>query len=172
MKLENKTVEELKNMCRNKKISGYSKLNKQGLVDLLSNNKKVKKGGTGYDLSFKDLEKGKYYECSLAPYNNKHKNYVGKLITKTGVSATFHRHEFPNNENLYGAFKRSPHHNNLRGIYIFNNTGNKENKNLFTQLTSREVQDLGFEVWNKKGGAFSLNQLPSVRNSPFISQLY
>ena len=40
MKLENKTVEELKNMCRNKKISGYSKLNKQGLINLLNNNKK------------------------------------------------------------------------------------------------------------------------------------
>lgn len=46
MKLENKTVEELKNMCRNKKISGYSKLNKQGLVNLLNNSKKVKKGGS------------------------------------------------------------------------------------------------------------------------------
>ena len=54
MKLENKTVEELKNMCRNKKISGYSKLNKQGLVNLLNNNKKVKKGGG--NKSFNDLK--------------------------------------------------------------------------------------------------------------------
>lgn len=147
MKLENKTVEELKNMCRNKKISGYSKLNKQGLVNLLNNYKKVKKGGTGYDLSFQDLKKGKYYECSLNPYNNKHKNYVGKLITKTGVSATFHRHEFPNHENLYGALKPSPHNNNLRGIYIFNNTGNKENKNLFKEIEESNVKKMGKETW-------------------------
>ena len=42
MKLEDKTVDELKQMCKTKKISGYSKLLKKDLIKVLS--KKVKGG--------------------------------------------------------------------------------------------------------------------------------
>ena len=55
MELENKTVEELKQMCKKKKIKGYSKFNKKGLINLLKNNKKVKKGG-GFDLTLINFE--------------------------------------------------------------------------------------------------------------------
>ena len=148
MKLENKTVEELKNMCRNKKISGYSKLNKQDLVNLLNNNKKVKKGGG--NKSFNDLKVGEYYKCESSPYNNKHKKYIGKLINKTEHSAEFHRYKNHTNRNLYTG------NNITQGVYIFNLNHHKENdSSLFTHLSSDEVIKLGFEVWNKKGGSKS-----------------
>ena len=62
MELENKTVEELKQMCKKKKIKGYSKFNKKGLINLLKNHKKVKKGGDRGNIkikkSFMDLKVG------------------------------------------------------------------------------------------------------------------
>ena len=154
MKLENKTVEELKNMCRNKKISGYSKLNKQGLVNLLNNNKKVKKGGG--NKSFNDLKVGEYYKCESSPYRNENAYYVGKLISKTKLSAEFHRYEkhiiYNNNpNNIYTG--ESPY--TTRGVYYFNlGTFNKKDK-LFTEVLPSEVKVLGFEVWNNKGGSKS-----------------
>lgn len=142
MKLENKTVEELKNMCRNKKISGYSKLNKQGLVNLLNNNKKVKKGGTDYDLSFKNLKVGKYYKCDVCPYKNK---YSGKLINISDKYAVFHRLEHPDHpdhENLYGT-----NTNNIDYIYRFKTNTHGRDTLLFTELTHQEVENLGCKVW-------------------------
>ena len=41
-KYENKTMEELKEMCRQKNISGYSKLNKEDLLKLVKKNSKGK----------------------------------------------------------------------------------------------------------------------------------
>lgn len=140
MKLENKTVEELKNMCRNKKISGYSKLNKQGLVNLLNNNKKVKKGGGG-DKSFKNLKVGKYYQCDNSPYKN---NYIGKLINITDKFAVFHRPEHPDHpdhENLYDTDK------NLDYIYRFNVNPHEKDELLFTELKPEDVKKLGCKVW-------------------------
>ena len=41
-KLINKTVEELKFICRQKNITGYSKLNKEDLIKLVKKNSKIK----------------------------------------------------------------------------------------------------------------------------------
>ena len=41
-KLINKTVEELKDICRQKNITGYSKLNKEKLIKLVKKNSKIK----------------------------------------------------------------------------------------------------------------------------------
>ncbi len=139
MKLENKTVEELKNMCRNKKISGYSKLNKQGLVNLLNNNKKVKKGGG--NKSFTDLIVGKYYKCDVSPYKNK---YSGKLINISDKIAVFQRlehPEHPDHVNLYGT-----NTNNIDYIYRFKTNTHGKDTLLFTELTPQEVKNLGCKV--------------------------
>ena len=49
LKYENNTVEELKKICKNNNISGYSKLNKKELIKLLKKNtksdKKTQHGG-------------------------------------------------------------------------------------------------------------------------------
>lgn len=49
LKYENNTVEELKKICKNNNISGYSKLNKKELIKLLKKNiksdKKIQHGG-------------------------------------------------------------------------------------------------------------------------------
>jgi hypothetical protein len=49
LKYENNTVEELKKMCKQYNISGYSKLNKKDLIKLLNKNtksdKKIQRGG-------------------------------------------------------------------------------------------------------------------------------
>ena len=42
-KYENMTMEELKKMCRQKNISGYSKLNKLDLIKLYKKNSRGKK---------------------------------------------------------------------------------------------------------------------------------
>ena len=107
MKLENKTVEELKNICRNKKISGYSKLNKQGLINLLNNNKKggyvVKNWMKAFSNNFmitngttkitKNNLAGNYYNVfvPLKEYNldeipnTATKNSINKIISKTAT---------------------------------------------------------------------------------------
>ena len=41
-KFENKTVEELKEICRQKNITGYSKLKKEDLIKLVKKNSKRK----------------------------------------------------------------------------------------------------------------------------------
>ena len=43
LKYENNTIEELKKMCKQNNISGYSKLNKKELIKLLKKNKKTDK---------------------------------------------------------------------------------------------------------------------------------
>jgi hypothetical protein len=43
LKYENNTVEELKKLCKQNNISGYSKLNKKELIKLLKKNKKTDK---------------------------------------------------------------------------------------------------------------------------------
>ena len=147
MKLENKTVEELKNMCRNKKISGYSKLNKQGLVNLL-NNKKVKKGGDrdNSKKSFMNIEVGSYYL---------HKNeYVGKLIEKKITEGT-------NKEPTSGILKFNKYENLPNYGKTFINIDKLEINNIiFTQLTHQGVTNQGFKVWSEnlpknKGGSKS-----------------
>ena len=49
LKYENNTMEELKKMCKQNNISGYSKLNKKELIKLLKkntkSNKKIQRGG-------------------------------------------------------------------------------------------------------------------------------
>ena len=73
MELENKTVEELKQMCKKKKIKGYSKFNKKGLINLLKNNKKVKKGG-GFDLTLINYNESK--DPTIINYSNHDKYFL------------------------------------------------------------------------------------------------
>ena len=73
MELENKTVEELKQMCKKKKIKGYSKFSKKGLINLLKNNKKVKKGG-GFDLTLINYNESK--DPTIINYSNHDKYFL------------------------------------------------------------------------------------------------
>ena len=73
MELENKTVEELKQMCKKKKIKGYTKFNKKGLINLLKNNKKVKKGG-GFDLTLINYNESK--DPTIINYSKNNKYFL------------------------------------------------------------------------------------------------
>ena len=73
MELENKTVEELKQMCKKKKIKGYSKFNKKGLINLLKNHKKVKKGG-GFDLTLINYNESR--DPTIINYSNHDKYFL------------------------------------------------------------------------------------------------
>ena len=53
LKYENNTVEELKKLCKQNNISGYSKLNKKELIKILKKNKKsIKKIQHGGKITF------------------------------------------------------------------------------------------------------------------------
>jgi hypothetical protein len=73
MELENKTVEELKQMCKKKKIKGYSKFNKKGLINLLKNHKKVKKGG-GFDLTLINYNESR--DPTIIDYSKNNKYFL------------------------------------------------------------------------------------------------
>ena len=50
LKYENNTIEELKKICKQNNISGYSKLNKKELIKLLKKNKIQQGGKINFDL--------------------------------------------------------------------------------------------------------------------------
>ena len=85
-KYENMTMEELKKMCRQKNISGYSKLNKELLIKLIKKNMKGKNNpnyckGSFYEVISPGGEIG--YTCILenfCKHNNLDRGAIGKVI--------------------------------------------------------------------------------------------
>jgi hypothetical protein len=94
MELENKTVEELKQMCKKKKIKGYSKFNKKGLINLLKNNKKVKKGG-GFDLTLINYNESR--DPTIIDYSKNNKYF---LANSSENEKLFYINNFHNNAML------------------------------------------------------------------------
>lgn len=81
MNLENKKVVELKKICIEKKLKGYSKLNKEELVQLLSKKNNSKKK-SGFDQTVYDTimaEQADFKKFLNTYYNNTYTNNISGI---------------------------------------------------------------------------------------------
>ena len=86
MSLKEKKVEELKEMCKQKKISGYSKLKKEDLIKILS-----KKKGGNFDININSLNN--YVKSLVKEIKNKDEYFIAYETNNEGL--------FNKNNNTY-----------------------------------------------------------------------
>jgi len=141
MKLEDKTVDELKQLCKKKKISGYSKLLKKDLIKVLS---KKMKGGV--------------FNGTLLTNHNKYKKYSNNIQELSSSNDCFIAFKsdnlelFNRNSNLFMNY-HEPSNNNgvVKKIFKTPITVNCRIKGSTEPQTGKVImddEDLGFIIIN------------------------